>query len=922
MKKLLIILSVFICGVLPAQQFTYYKVNKWTTPFVVSPSGLLINQLVFCVDSNKFYRLLQTGSNGMSLSNTNNIAIKSGSGGSDSLNIYNSDGTIRNFIGGGGKRTIKIKNDTLSFEGYNNFSNQGLFNVRTGDITLHDSTENMYFRMHNGVDGHSASLFATDNTEIASNNRVKINASTGVINLTSRGIDYFKDFLIRGDSLENLRHVILGANLSLVGDTLKVTGTIGATGATGNTGATGATGAQGIQGVTGATGPTGAVGATGVTGDTGPTGSSGATGATGSTGATGNTGVTGVTGSTGATGNTGVTGATGATGNTGVTGATGATGNTGATGATGNTGVTGATGATGMIGTLTTTGTSGVSTLTGQSLNVPNYSETTFGTVTTVTVTTANGISGTVANPTTTPAISLTLGAIAPTTVNGNTITTGTGRLSLSTFTVTATGTSTVTGNNTGDQTTITGNAGSATILQTARNIGGTSFNGSADITPLNSTVANEGADATCFPTFVTAATGDLPQRTNATLTYNSSTGALGSTTFVGALTGNATTATTATTATNSTNAAITNDASTNATMYPAWVTANSGNLPLKVSSTGFKWNPSLQTLTLGDGGVGSSAIMNITNAGSNINSGYQISGDYVLKTNTTSNTMLQIGSAFTSLPFYTNNVEVARLNTTGFLIGATSDPSGLGNKEVIVHNGLRGTYQQSTLSTGQASAIYENNRGSLSAFGIVYTGGSANASSFFGASLADRYAIVGAGSNLLGMLVGTENSSPLILGTNNAARLTISATGEATFTGTVTLGDNQSTINTIKKTLTAGQVAALGTPIQVTEIPTPAAGYAIRVINASAAISTYGGAAYTTNTTLFLIANGANAALVGCTLLDSPVVTHRVFDNVTTSGSGTQILSNAALYIKTSANPATGNSGIDLYITYEIIKL
>lgn len=38
-------------------------------------------------------------------------------------------------------------------------------------------------------------------------------------------------------------------------------------------------------------------------------------------------------------------------------------------------------------------------------------------------------------------------------------------------------------GTNTGDQTTITGNAGSATVLQTARNINGVSFDGSANIT-------------------------------------------------------------------------------------------------------------------------------------------------------------------------------------------------------------------------------------------------------------------------------------------------------------------------------------------------------------------------------------------------------------------------------------------------------
>lgn len=47
------------------------------------------------------------------------------------------------------------------------------------------------------------------------------------------------------------------------------------------------------------------------------------------------------------------------------------------------------------------------------------------GTVTSVSVVTANGVSGSVATATTTPAITLTLGAITPSTVNGNTFTTG-----------------------------------------------------------------------------------------------------------------------------------------------------------------------------------------------------------------------------------------------------------------------------------------------------------------------------------------------------------------------------------------------------------------------------------------------------------------------------------------------------------------
>ena len=86
--------------------------------------------------------------------------------------------------------------------------------------------------------------------------------------------------------------------------------------------------------------------------------------------------------------------------------------------------------------------------------------------VTTVSVATANGISGTVATASTTPVITLSLGAITPTSVNGNVISAGTGTLSLSTFTLTATAAASIagthtgssSGSNTGDQTiTLTG---------------------------------------------------------------------------------------------------------------------------------------------------------------------------------------------------------------------------------------------------------------------------------------------------------------------------------------------------------------------------------------------------------------------------------------------------------------------------------
>lgn len=57
--------------------------------------------------------------------------------------------------------------------------------------------------------------------------------------------------------------------------------------------------------------------------------------------------------------------------------------------------------------------------------------------------------------------------------------------------------------------------------------------------------------------------------------------------------------AATATTATNATNVAITNDTTTNATYYPAFMTATSGNGGVKVSSTKMTFNPSTGNLTI-----------------------------------------------------------------------------------------------------------------------------------------------------------------------------------------------------------------------------------------------------------------------------------------------------------------------------------
>ena len=63
---------------------------------------------------------------------------------------------------------------------------------------------------------------------------------------------------------------------------------------------------------------------------------------------------------------------------------------------------------------------------------------------------------------------------------------------------------------------------------------GSTTGNAATATTSTNVTVADESSDTTCFPLFVTGATGDLPPKSGSNLTFNSSTGVLGATTFSG----------------------------------------------------------------------------------------------------------------------------------------------------------------------------------------------------------------------------------------------------------------------------------------------------------------------------------------------------------------------------------------------------
>jgi hypothetical protein len=145
------------------------------------------------------------------------------------------------------------------------------------------------------------------------------------------------------------------------------------------------------------------------------------------------------------------------------------------------------------------------------------------------------------------------------------------------------------------------GLAATATALATARTIGGTSFDGTANIAVALAsvgtavTVADESSDTTCFPLFTTAATGDLPPKSGSNLTFNSSSGLLTATLLAGDLTGdvtgNADTATLASTIT------ATANNTTAETVYLTFVDGATGAQGIE-TDTGLTWNPNTNVLT------------------------------------------------------------------------------------------------------------------------------------------------------------------------------------------------------------------------------------------------------------------------------------------------------------------------------------
>ena len=183
-------------------------------------------------------------------------------------------------------------------------------------------------------------------------------------------------------------------------------------------------------------------------------------------------------------------------------------------------------------------------------------------------------------------------------------------------------------------------------------------------------TVADESSDATCFPLFVTAATGNLGPKSGSNLAFNSSSGALTATSFVGDITGDVTG-----NADTVTNGVYT---SNNLSVMAATTSAQLASVISNETGSGalvFGTSPTLVTPALGT----PSALVgtNISGTAASLTVGAVTNGVYTTDSGTVSNTMLANSSITVS----------DGSNTSPVALGGTMTFSGTTNEVTVVES-------------------------------------------------------------------------------------------------------------------------------------------------------------------------------------------------------------------------------------------
>ena len=220
----------------------------------------------------------------------------------------------------------------------------------------------------------------------------------------------------------------------------------------------------------------------------------------------------------------------------------------------------------------------------------------------------------------------------------------------------------------------LTGNSTTATALATARTIGGTSFDGSANIAVALATLAttvtitdNESTDednALIFTAGGDVDGGNLGLESDGTLTYNPSTGVVTATGFVGALTGNVTGNASGTAAT------VTGAAQANITSVGTLTTLTVDNIIINGANIGH--TSDTDSIAIASDGVATLSQKDVHSVGLSVKNGATSAGfiEFFEDSNNGTNKVTLIGPASTA------DVTLTLGSTTG-TVATTDDIAG-----------------------------------------------------------------------------------------------------------------------------------------------------------------------------------------------------------------------------------------------------